>query len=61
MPTLDMTGMTGAPAVRELDITLERNSRPTARQTYDDTGQVVEYGRHLYRASGCRVQSSLVV
>jgi GntR family transcriptional regulator len=31
------------------------------RIAYDDTGQFVEYGRHLYRASQYRVQSSLVV
>jgi DNA-binding GntR family transcriptional regulator len=31
------------------------------RVAYDDVGQFVEYGRHLYRASQYSVQSSLVV
>ena len=31
------------------------------RMAYDDTGQFVEYGRHAYRATHYRVQSSLVV
>ena len=31
------------------------------RIAYDDTGRFVEYGRHLYRATGYRVRSSLVV
>jgi GntR family transcriptional regulator len=31
------------------------------RLAYDDTGQFVEYGRHVYRATHYSVQSSLVV
>jgi GntR family transcriptional regulator len=31
------------------------------RVAYDDTGQFVEYGRHVYRATHYSVQSSLVV
>jgi GntR family transcriptional regulator len=31
------------------------------RIAYDDTGQFVEYGRHIYRATHYSVQSSLVV
>jgi GntR family transcriptional regulator len=31
------------------------------RIAYDDTGQFVEYGRHIYRAAHYSVQSSLVV
>ena len=31
------------------------------RIAYDDTGQLVEYGRHVYRATHYSVQSSLVV
>ena len=30
------------------------------RVAYDDTGQFVEYGRHIYRATHDSVQSSLV-
>jgi DNA-binding GntR family transcriptional regulator len=31
------------------------------RVVYDDTGQLVELGRHIYRASQYSVQTSLVV
>jgi DNA-binding GntR family transcriptional regulator len=31
------------------------------RVVYDDTGRLVELGRHLYRASQYTVQTSLVV
>ena len=31
------------------------------RITYDDTGQFVEFGRHVYRAAQYSIQSNLMV
>jgi DNA-binding GntR family transcriptional regulator len=51
--TADEAGLL-AEAVPAAGLTVER-------VVYDDTGQLVEYGRHVYRATHYSVQSSLVV
>lgn len=56
---------TGARLLTEDEADLLAEDCPAAcltveRIAYDDTGQFVEYGRHLYRAAGYSVQSTLV-
>jgi len=56
----------GARLMTDEEATLLGEETPAAcltmeRLAYDDTGQFVEYGRHIYRATYYSVQSSLVV
>lgn len=56
----------GARLMTEEEAALLDDPMPAAcltveRIAYDDTGQFVEYGRHIYRATHYSVQSSLVV
>ena len=56
----------GARLVTQEEASLLGEEAPAAgltveRMAYDDTGQFVEYGRHIYRATHYSVQSSLMV